>query len=122
MFYNFRTCYSTVSNMRQYGHKYHFKITIFYSTFFLSPLIFNSTFSLSSHCLLSLQPMFSLSFFFKSPSLTLKTTVRRPHRSSRLIVLRTPSFNITVASPINGTPSFYVSVWHSHHPLATLIS
>ena len=43
--------------------------------------IFNSMFSLSSHWFVSLLPMFSLSFFFKSPSLTLKSTVRRPYRS-----------------------------------------
>ena len=44
------------------------------------------------------------------------------HWSSRLIVLRTPSFNDTTTSPINSTPSFYVSIWHSHCPLATPIS
>ena len=36
MFYNFRTCYSTVSNMRRYGHKCHFRKIIFYSTFSLT--------------------------------------------------------------------------------------
>ena len=45
--------------------------------------IFYSTFSLSSHWFVSLQPRFSLSFFFRSPSLTLKSTVHWPHRSSR---------------------------------------
>ena len=39
--------------------------------------IFYSTFSLSSHRFVSLQPMFSLSFFFRSDSLTLKSTVQR---------------------------------------------
>ena len=46
----------------------------FLFTIFSLLSIFNSTFSLSSHCFLSLQPMFSLSFFFKSPSFTLKST------------------------------------------------
>ena len=45
--------------------------------------------------------MFFLSFFFRSLSLTLKSTVRQPHRS---------------------TVRHHVSVWHSHCPFATPIS
>ena len=61
MFYNFRTCYSTVSNMRRYGHKCHFRIIIFSSTFSLSSqyliqrfLSLFIVFSLSNPCSLSL--------------------------------------------------------------------
>ena len=32
---NFETCYSTLSNMRAYGHKCHFNLIIFYSLFSL---------------------------------------------------------------------------------------
>ena len=60
MFYNFRICYSTVSNMKRYGHKCHFKILVFYSTFSLSSQYLIQRF-------LSLRPMFSPSFFFRSP-------------------------------------------------------
>ena len=70
--------------MRRYGHKCHFKIIIFYSTFSLLS-IFNSTFSLSSHCFLSLQPMISLSFFFRSPSLTLKSTAIKPPITDQVV-------------------------------------
>ena len=69
MFYNFRTCYNTVSNMRRYEHKCHFKIIIFYSIYslfsqyliqrFLSLL---TVFSLSNPC------SFSLSSSDHSPS------------------------------------------------------
>ena len=49
--------------------------------------IFNSTFSLSSHYFLSLQPMFSLSFFFffRSPSLTLKSTAIKPPITDQVV-------------------------------------
>ena len=47
--------------------------------------IFNSTFPLSSHCFLSLQPMISLSFFFKSPSLTLKSTAIKPPITDQVV-------------------------------------
>ena len=47
--------------------------------------IFNSTFSLSSHCFLSLQPMISLSFFFRSPSLTLKSTAIKPPITDQVV-------------------------------------
>ena len=57
--------------------------------------IFNSTFSLSLTHVLSL--------------FLLQITL--PH----------PQINGTAASPINGMPSFYVSVWHSHRLLATPI-
>ena len=53
--------------MRWYGHKCHFRIIIFYLTFSLSSQYLIQRF-------LSLQPMFSLSFFFRSLSLTLKST------------------------------------------------
>ena len=86
--------------------------------FFSLLSIFYSTFSLSSHKFVSLQPMFSLSFFFRSPSLTLKSTIRRPHRLSRRHRF---SFEDSITANLK-TPSFYISVWHSHHPLATLIS
>ena len=119
MFYNFRTCYNTVSRTQMPFQNNNFLFNIFS---LLS--IFNSTFSLFS--LLSLSPADVLSLF-----LLLQITLPHPqinsdqaadHRSSRLIVLHTPSFNGTTTSSINGTPSFYVSVWHSHRPLATTIS
>ena len=117
MFYNFRTYYSTVSNMRRYGHKCHFRILIFYSTFYLSSQYLIQRF-LSLLTDFSLQPMFSLSFFFRSPSLTLKSMVRRPHRSS---CRHRFSFEDSIAANLK-TPSFYVSIWHSHCPLAMPIS
>ena len=61
---------STVPNMERYGHKCQIKQIIFYSTFSLSSQYFIQLF-LSSHKFVSLQPVFSLSFFFKSNSLTL---------------------------------------------------
>ena len=95
-------------------------------------------FSLSSQyliqCFLSLLTVFSLS---NPCSLSLSSLDHPPspsnqrynelidqaanHWSSRLIILRTPSFNSKAALPINGTPSFYIFVWHSHRPFATLI-
>ena len=112
-------------NMLQYCLKYETvwtqmpnQNTNFLFNLFSLLLIFNLTFSLSSHWFVSLQPMFSLSFFFRSASLTLKSTIRRPHRSSRRHRF---SFEDSIAANLK-TPSFYVSVWHSHHPLATLIS
>ena len=79
--------------------------------------IFNSAFSLSSHWFVFLQPMFSLSFFFRSPSLTLKSTVRRPHQSSRrphqLSHRHHFSFEDSITADLK-TPLFYVSIWHSH--------
>ena len=81
MFYNFRTCYSTVSNMRRYGHKCHFRKIIFYSTFslfsqyliqcFLSLL---TVFSLHLHLSPSLCWSFSL-FWHVSPSTSLALSV-----------------------------------------------
>ena len=68
--------------------------------------IFNSTFSLSSHWFVSLQPC-SLSFFFRSPSLILKSTVRRPHRSSHRSSIKLPP------SPIKPPPSLLI--WRLHH-------
>ena len=73
--------YSTVSNMRRYGYKSQTKILIFYSTFsFSSQYLIQHFLSILTD--LSLSNPCSLSFFFKSPSLTLKSTVRRSHRSS----------------------------------------
>ena len=77
-------------------------------------IVFYSTFSLFSLFSLSLTHVLSL-FLLQITSLTLKTTVWRPHWSScqsqitlphRFIVLRTPSFNGTAASPINGMHRF----------------
>ena len=87
-------CYSTVSNMRRYGHKCQTKQLIFYSTF-----------SLSSHWFVFLQPMFSISFFFRSDSITLLH----------------PQINGTAAlwmwikppSPIKPLPSLHV--WRLYH-------
>ena len=117
MFYNFRTCYSTVSNMRRYGHKCHFRIIIFYSTFSLSSQYLIQRF-LSLLIVFSLSNPCSLSFFFRSPFLTLKSTVRRPYRSS---CCHRFSFEDSIAANLK-TPSFYVSIWHSHCPLAMPIS
>ena len=61
MLYNFRTCYSIVSNMRRYGYKCHFRKMIFYSTFFLSSQYL-------IQCFLSLLTAFSLRLHL-SPSL-----------------------------------------------------
>ena len=74
--------YSTISNMRRYGYKCQTKILIFYSTFYPSSQYFIQRF-FSLFTYLSLSNPCSLSFFFRSPSLPLKSTVRRPHRSSR---------------------------------------
>ena len=73
--------YSTISNMRRDGYKCQTKILIFYSTFSPSSQYFIQRF-FSLFTDLSLSNPCSLSFFFRSPSLTLKSTVRRPHRSS----------------------------------------
>ena len=54
MFYNFRTCYSTVSNIRWYEHKCHFRKIVFYSTFSLSSQYL-------IQCFLSLLTVFTLS-------------------------------------------------------------
>ena len=103
MFYNFRTCYSTVSNMRWYGHKCHFRIIIFYSTF-----------SLSSHCFLSLQPMFSLSFFFRSPFVTLKSTAIKPPITDQASPIKPPITDQVVSL-------FYIrhrsTVWRPHRSM-----
>ena len=81
MFYNFRTCYSTVSNMRQYGHKCHFQKIVFYSTFSLSSqyliqcfLSLLTVFSLHLHLSPSLCWSFSL-FWHVSPSTSLALSV-----------------------------------------------
>ena len=125
MFYNFRTCYSTVSNMRRYGQKCHFRIIIFYSIFSLSSQYLIQRF-------LSLQPMFSLSLSSSDhPPSSLNQrysgftdqaadhrSSHRPHRSSRRHCF---SFEDSIIADLK-TPSFYVSVWHSHRPLATPIS
>ena len=79
-----------VSNAKDFGIllQYHLKYetvwtqmpnqtTNFLFNLFSLLSIFYSTFSLSSHRFVSLQPMFSLSFFFRSNSLTLKSTVQR---------------------------------------------
>ena len=106
MFYNFATCYNTVSNMRRYGHKCQIKILIFYSTFSLSSQYLIQHF-LSLLTDLSLSNPCSLSFFFRSPSLILKSTVRRPHRSSHRSKIKLPP------SPIKPPPSLLV--WRLHH-------
>ena len=105
MFYNFRTCYITVSNMRRYGHKCHFRIIIFYSTFSLSSQYLIQRF-LSLLIVFSLSNPCSLSCFFRSPFLTLKSTVQWPHRSS---CCHRFSFEDSIAVDLK-MPSFYVSV------------
>ena len=80
MFYNFRTCYSTVSNMRRYRHKCHFRKIIFYSTFSLSSQYL-------IQCFLSLLTVFSLS---DPCSLPLSSSDHLPY----------PQNNGTVTSPI----------------------
>ena len=121
-----------LSNMLQYRLKYETvrtqmpnQNTNFLFNLFSLLSIFNSMFSLSSHRFVSLQTMFSLSFFFRSPSLTLKSTVRRPHWLSCCPHWSSHrhrfSFEDSIVADLK-TPLFYVSVWHSHHPLATPIS
>ena len=83
MFYNFRTCYSTVSNMRQYGHKCHFRKIVFYSTFSLSSQYLIQRF-------LSLFTVFSPS---DPCSLPLSSSDHLPH----------PQNNGMVASPIKSS-------------------
>ena len=73
MFYNFRTCYSTVSNMRRYGHKCHFRKIVFYSTFSLSSQYL-------IQCFLSLLNVFSLSDLC---SLPLSSSDHLPHPQNK---------------------------------------
>ena len=92
--------------MRWYGHKCQIKILIFYSTFSLSSQYLIQRF-LSLLIDLSLSSPCSLSFFFRSPSLILKSTVRRPHRSSHRSSIKLPP------SPIKPPPSLLI--WRLHH-------
>ena len=91
--------------MRWYGHKCRIIILIFYSTFSLSSQYLIQRF-LSLLIDLSLSSPCSLSFFFRSPSLILKSIVRRPHRSSHRSSIKLPP------SPIKPPPSLLV--WRLH--------
>ena len=83
MLYNFRTCYSIVSNMRRYGYKCHFRKMIFYSTFFLSSQYL-------IQCFLSLLTAFSLRLHL-SLSLFWPSRHRRSHHADLAIAdLATP--------------------------------
>ena len=91
MFYNFRTCYSTVSNMRQYGHKCHFQKIVFYSTFSLSSQYLIQCF-LSLLTIFSLRLHLSLSLFWHvslSTSLALSVLALSP-RPLTIADLTTP--------------------------------
>ena len=110
-----------VSNAKDFGIllQYHLKYetvwtqmpnqtTNFLFNLFSLLSIFYSTFSLSSHRFVSLQPMFSLSFFFRSDSLTLKSMVQRRY-----------GLWIKPPSPIKPPPSLlfwrlHLLIWRRH--------
>ena len=95
MFYNFRTCYRTISNMRRYGHKCHFRIIIFYSTFSLSSqyliqrfLSLLTVFSLSSRCSLSLSSSDHPPSTSNQQQSSHQSLIKPSHRSTYAIVQR----------------------------------